>query len=146
MKMQQIRAVAEERGVRAGKLGKIDLVRAVQRAEGHFDCFATAWEGICDQYACLWREDCFELAAQAITPKTATAAVAEETTAKPKEKSKPRKATTEKPAKAATKTKTAKNPKAPVQATKGKTARKKVEDKVVAPAKRKAKTTKTSTD
>ena len=59
MKMQQVRAMARELGVKAGRATKADLIRAIQRAEGSFDCFGTAEAGICDQTHCLWREACF---------------------------------------------------------------------------------------
>lgn len=59
MNLPQIRSIASSKGVKPGKLNKIDLVRAIQREEGTFDCFATAYEGVCDQQTCLWREDCF---------------------------------------------------------------------------------------
>lgn len=57
MKMQQIREIAKEKSVKAGKMGKIELIRAIQRAEGNNDCFAGNVSG-CDQLNCLWREDC----------------------------------------------------------------------------------------
>jgi hypothetical protein len=38
---------------------KAELIGAIQRAEGNFDCFGTATEEECDQEECLWREDCF---------------------------------------------------------------------------------------
>jgi hypothetical protein len=38
---------------------KADLIRAIQRAEGNFDCYGTATEEECDQEECLWREECF---------------------------------------------------------------------------------------
>lgn len=62
MKMQQILDIARRRGLQPGRLGKTELVRAIQRAEGNFDCYATAYDGVCDQYQCLWREDCFAAA------------------------------------------------------------------------------------
>ncbi|MDA8433331.1 MAG: 2Fe-2S iron-sulfur cluster-binding protein, partial [Nitrospiraceae bacterium] len=34
------------------------LVRAIQRAEGNFDCFGSARSGHCSQDDCLWRQDC----------------------------------------------------------------------------------------
>lgn len=57
MNMQQLRDIAKQRGVTPGKLGKAELVRRLQREEGNFDCFARAYDGYCDQYGCLWRED-----------------------------------------------------------------------------------------
>ena len=66
MNMQEIRAIARERGVKPGRATKKELVRMVQRGEGSFDCFATADLGICDQERCLWREDCFREAAKGL--------------------------------------------------------------------------------
>lgn len=63
MKMQELRDMAQILGVSTAGVDRIGLVRAIQRAEGNFDCFATAHEGICDQLTCLWRADCFRLAA-----------------------------------------------------------------------------------
>jgi hypothetical protein len=69
MKMKEIRILAKEKGVSPGKMLKADLIRAIQQAEGNFDCFGTAVEEECDQESCLWREDCFfESAAQEIEP------------------------------------------------------------------------------
>lgn len=62
MKLEVVRAIAESRGIRTGKRSKTVLVKTIQSDEGNFDCFATAHLGVCDQGACLWREDCFETA------------------------------------------------------------------------------------
>jgi len=59
MEMKEVRTIAKKRGVLAGGMGKADLIRAIQRAEGNFDCYGTATEETCDQEGCLWREDCF---------------------------------------------------------------------------------------
>lgn len=64
MKMDEIRTLARRAGIKPGKLNKIQLVRSFQRHEGNFDCFATAFDGLCDQQACAWRKDCFSLAKQ----------------------------------------------------------------------------------
>ena len=53
MNMQMIREIAKTRGVPAGKLGKIDLVRTIQHEEGNFDCFSRANAGYCDQSECV---------------------------------------------------------------------------------------------
>jgi hypothetical protein len=39
-------------------LGKTELIRKIQIAEGNFDCYAMAGSGECDQLKCSWREDC----------------------------------------------------------------------------------------
>ncbi len=58
MKMQQIREIAKEKGVRAGKMSKTELIKSIQRAEGNIDCFAGQKASACDQRHCLWHEDC----------------------------------------------------------------------------------------
>lgn len=59
MNLTKIRNLAKGVGVKPAKKRKADLIRSIQRAEGSFDCFATAINGGCDQQGCLWREDCF---------------------------------------------------------------------------------------
>lgn len=59
MELLEIRQIARAMGVSAKGLGKAELVRAIQRAEGTFDCFGTAMEEECDEENCMWREDCF---------------------------------------------------------------------------------------
>lgn len=58
MNMNEIKAVAKERGVNAGRLKKADLLRALQEGEGNVACFETGQAGACGQPHCLWREDC----------------------------------------------------------------------------------------
>jgi hypothetical protein len=59
MDIKEIRKIAKNMRVGTKGMGKADLVRAIQRAEGNFDCFGTAMDEECDQESCLWREDCF---------------------------------------------------------------------------------------
>ena len=56
MHMQAIRDVARGRGMKTGRLTKVELVREIQRTEGNAECFATASSGTCEQLACLWRD------------------------------------------------------------------------------------------
>ena len=58
MDLNALRGLAGARGVAAEGVDRVELVRSIQRHEGNFDCFGTAWDGYCDQQACLWREDC----------------------------------------------------------------------------------------
>lgn len=58
MKMEEIREIAKQYEIKAGKLKKADLVRAIQAAEHNTPCFGTGQTGCCGQEACLWREDC----------------------------------------------------------------------------------------
>ena len=62
MKIQRVREIARERGLQPGKAEKEELIKAIQRQEGNFDCFATAGDGRCDQTGCRWRDDCFAAA------------------------------------------------------------------------------------
>ena len=62
MKIRKIREIARDQGLEPGTAEKAELIRAIQRQEGNFDCFATAYDGVCDQGGCLWREDCFAAA------------------------------------------------------------------------------------
>jgi hypothetical protein len=61
MNVQQIRALARELGLKPGNAAKTDLIRAIQRHEGNFDCFGRADSNYCDQSACLWRSDCMPM-------------------------------------------------------------------------------------
>ncbi|MCL5966838.1 MAG: Rho termination factor N-terminal domain-containing protein [Deltaproteobacteria bacterium] len=58
MRIQEIRALAKKRGINSGRMGKADLIRAIQRDEGNFECYGTAVDGYCDQGGCAWRRDC----------------------------------------------------------------------------------------
>jgi len=58
MKIQRVRSIAKEMGVKSARMSKGEIIRAIQEAEGNFPCFGTAREGHCDQGDCAWREDC----------------------------------------------------------------------------------------
>ena len=58
MQMKKIKEIAKKKGVTPGTMGRTDLIRAIQRAEGNFDCFATVHVNDCNQMDCLWRIDC----------------------------------------------------------------------------------------
>ena len=59
LNMNEIRERARQLGVRSTRMRKAELIRAIQQAEGNFDCYGTATEEECDQEECIWREDCF---------------------------------------------------------------------------------------
>ena len=59
MKMEEIRSIAKSRNINPGKLTKIELIKSIQTGEGSLSCFASAYDGVCDQMSCLWRNDCF---------------------------------------------------------------------------------------
>ena len=58
MKLAEIKSVAAAKGVKGGKLTKVELVRAIQAAEGNNACFGHGQADTCGQDACLWRQDC----------------------------------------------------------------------------------------
>ena len=43
--MKEIRDIARQLGIRPTRMEKAELIRAIQRAEGNFDCFGTAAGG-----------------------------------------------------------------------------------------------------
>jgi hypothetical protein len=59
MNMQQIKEIAKKLGVKSGSLKKMELVQAIQSAEGNETCFGTGKVAHCGQDSCLWKEDCF---------------------------------------------------------------------------------------
>ena len=57
MDMTIIRKKAKKLGVKTSKTKKDDVIKAIQKAEGNFDCFGSAEEH-CDQESCTWRKGC----------------------------------------------------------------------------------------
>jgi hypothetical protein len=60
MTIKTVRDIAKTKGIKTGNMKKENIIRAIQRAEGNFDCFGTASQGVCNQANCLWREDCLQ--------------------------------------------------------------------------------------
>lgn len=58
MRMDEIRQIATEQGIKSGRLKKEELIKTIQRAEGNIDCFGEAAHVACDQTGCLWFGDC----------------------------------------------------------------------------------------
>ena len=59
MNMKDITKIAMKHGVKAEKnMDKTQLIRAIQKAEGSNECFATSQVKTCGQMNCLWRKDC----------------------------------------------------------------------------------------
>ena len=57
MILNDIRAKACSLGVKNySKLGKADLIRAIQGKEGNVPCYQNIFD--CWQFDCLWRPDC----------------------------------------------------------------------------------------
>ena len=58
MKLEEIKEIAKQRGIKAGKMKKVDMVRTIQETEGNQQCFSSGKAEECGQEGCLWREDC----------------------------------------------------------------------------------------
>ncbi len=61
MRMQEIKQVAKEMGIKAGRLRKRELIRAIQSAEGNSPCFQSDVASSCQQLDCCWRDDCLSV-------------------------------------------------------------------------------------
>jgi hypothetical protein len=58
MRMSDIERKARDRGIKnTWRFSKKELIKAIQSAEGNFDCFGTA-AVYCNQPACCWKADC----------------------------------------------------------------------------------------
>jgi len=58
MKFQEIKKIAQGLGVpNTPKMKKLEIIRAIQAAEGNQQCFATNPQS-CGQANCLWMNDC----------------------------------------------------------------------------------------
>ncbi len=62
MNIEEICPTSSAHGINVGRYIKIELIKALQTEDGHFDCFGSAHNGVCDQIACFWREGCFAAA------------------------------------------------------------------------------------
>jgi hypothetical protein len=58
MKLEEIKEIAKQHDIKAGKLKKAELVRAIQAAEQNEICFETGQASACGQEECLWKPDC----------------------------------------------------------------------------------------
>ena len=61
MKFNEIRNMAKGMGINTYGMKKTDVVRAIQREENNIDCYGTQRVDICNEEACLWRNDCISL-------------------------------------------------------------------------------------
>lgn len=59
MNLVEIKRIAAGMNIDPESVMKAALIKAIQRAEGNFDCYATV-VNYCDQEGCRWRAECFE--------------------------------------------------------------------------------------
>ena len=60
MKVVEIREIAKQRGIKTGKMKKVEMVRTIQADEGNTPCFQSGINP-CDQHNCCWRSDCIDV-------------------------------------------------------------------------------------
>lgn len=64
MRMSEIKKKAKALGVKTlPNMKKEEIIWAIQRKEGNFDCFGTTAD-YCDQEKCWFKEDCLALTKQ----------------------------------------------------------------------------------
>jgi cystathionine beta-lyase family protein involved in aluminum resistance len=61
MRVQEIREIAKDIGIRPYRMKKTDIIQAIQREEKNIECFGTKRVDICQEEACSWRSDCLTL-------------------------------------------------------------------------------------
>lgn len=93
MKLDDIRKLARERGLKPARLTKRELIKLIQRSEGNFDCYASADQGHCDQLDCLWIDPCLK---EAVVPVAAVKSAPKKRAATKKKSSAKKKAVTKK--------------------------------------------------
>ena len=58
MKLEEIKLLAQLYSLKVGKMRKPELVRAIQGAEGNYQCYKSGASESCGQNDCAWRADC----------------------------------------------------------------------------------------
>jgi hypothetical protein len=58
MNWVESRNYARSRGVNPGKMKKMNLIRAIQAAEGNPTCYGSERKAHCPETKCLWEFDC----------------------------------------------------------------------------------------
>ena len=60
MKMPKIRKKAKDLGITLGKVKKVELIHAIQEAEGYSPCFGKS-DGQCSNNDCCFLWDCLKI-------------------------------------------------------------------------------------
>ncbi|MBF0286960.1 MAG: SAP domain-containing protein [SAR324 cluster bacterium] len=58
MKINEVRALAKQKGLEKIPKSKKLIIQAMQEAEGSNACYNTGYSGECGQDGCLWLADC----------------------------------------------------------------------------------------
>ena len=56
MKLDEVRKIAKQKGVKTSNLKKGEIIRAIQMLEGYSPCFDM--QKSCSQNGCLWKTAC----------------------------------------------------------------------------------------
>ncbi len=59
MTLKDVKDYARTKGVKSQGT-KMDIIRAIQTAEGFMACFGTRPAAGCQELSCLWRQDCLQ--------------------------------------------------------------------------------------
>lgn len=60
MNLKEIQSYAKKMGITKKDLKKVEMIRAIQIAEGNIPCFATNRVNVCGESNCLWLKDCLK--------------------------------------------------------------------------------------
>jgi len=58
MKLDEIKKIAKQHGIKVAKMKKEDLIQAIQLAEGNQPCFLIGKSDECPREDCLWHQEC----------------------------------------------------------------------------------------
>lgn len=61
MNFNEIKSMAKGVGINTRGMRKLDVIRAIQRAENNIECYGTQRVDTCNEDACLWRSDCLSI-------------------------------------------------------------------------------------
>ena len=61
MNFNEIRKMAKNMSINTYRMKKMDMIRAIQRAENNIECYGTQRVENCHEDGCLWRNECFSL-------------------------------------------------------------------------------------
>ena len=50
--------IVKEHNLNLAKVTKVELIRALQQAEGEYQCFGSNIATTCEQHNCVWRAYC----------------------------------------------------------------------------------------
>jgi len=61
MKFNDIQKMAKGVGINTFQMKKTGMILAIQRVENNIECYGTTRVEYCEEYACLWRDDCLSV-------------------------------------------------------------------------------------